>query len=310
MVHWMGVVSSVGLSLLANGGSVSSSMIDNRDGTATITMTVGADGGAAIDGIRIRPGAGSSLRVPTSAVSGPQGWTGTATAREVRQVVGADGLEIASERSGTFALTYEIGRGANAMTKFSASLKQVEFTATNDERAFANSARGDNVVFTGGPNGGPVVSLPSTMVNFREPPTTLVGSIGSSVALEFETSFYGGQAFKVHAATALSVSASGESNPLGIGLDLRSPVPESWGLSFTPELDRAATYTERSDRLDDGVVTITIPNDASLVGETFYLVVSSSTGGTERDLYSQPMRITIRPSESTNSGVELLPYSF
>lgn len=292
---------------------------DPANDQATISFTVTAGNGETIKDIHFEPPVpkNQNLKQPLSSPSPvmPTGWqNGSGTSDHVYAKTSGSGLVGGtSNNSGTFSFTFSTGGN---FAKFEKSLKRIKFTSTNDGADTITKGTGGNVVDEGGPvtggqgGTGPYVTWPLAFVDFKDPSGNVVATIDSVVAFRVETSFFGGQAFRVYSSTALSQTESGTDNPLGVDIDTSQPIPTGWGLEITPTPGRSTLFTEVEDDLDAGVVTVAIPDDLDLVGNVFYLAAASDSDGDGRpDLVSRPLRVTIQNQGSATSGIEVLEYS-
>ncbi len=307
------------LLLLQNGAfadNVADSTTDNGDGTATVTYVVTVGAGKKVKDMHweVENPKKKNLKQNYTSSSVPNGWSKTSTSNGDQQVftTQADANAITSatsEAGGTFSFTFNTGSGSDAFTKFQKSLERVRVTATSNGSGVIDSG---NVVFVGGTDeGGPNVDWPVAYVGFQPPGGTTVASIGSTLAFRIETSFYGGQAFKVYTSTALSQTENGPDNRLGIDIDTTHPIPAEWNIDITPMPLRPALFTESEDDLDTAVLTVSLPDDPGLVGQTFYLVAASDSDGDGMpDLATSPLRIVIQNEGSPVTGVDLLDYAF
>ncbi len=307
------VLAGTPLALSSVGYSVSS---DSANSQATVTYTVEAPSGKSVKDLHFEPGAPKSqnLKAPLSdpAPAVPTGWTaGSGTSDH--QFVTTQGSGISGGTSGTFSFTFHTGGN---FAKWAKTLKGVKVTLTDD--GSDEIKPGVNVVQEGGPvtpggggGTGPQVDWPLSFVEWKEPGGSVVAAIGDVVAFRVETSHFGGQAFKLYVSTALSQTEAGPDNPLGVGIDTNEAIPVAWGLEITPAPGRSTLFTEVEDDLDTAIVTVAIPADVDLVGETFYLVAASDSDGDGlADLVSPPLRVTIQHQGSGSSGIEVLEYGF
>lgn len=118
--------------------------------------------------------------------------------------------------------------------------------------------------------------------------------IGTDVTLPIQTSVYD-HVYSVHTSTSLDATDD-------LGIDIDSPIPTNWGITISP---MSSSFEEDSTGRPVATPVIRIPNDANLVGQVFYVVVTLDLDGNGRpDIRTRVRRFTVQGIGSSGSGVD------
>ena len=192
------------------------------------------------------------------------------------------GEGLAGSGLGNGAYTFDLSW--SRATREKARVRSSNWAATRDSlRAFPKGE--ERIIFEDGPEGSPGIGLPQLRLSLHHDEDALV-RIGGTTSLVIDaTSSLAGCRYAVRCST-LRMDDHGDAR--GIGIDLASPVPATWGLVF-----RQATGRFPVDGSPASLVEIEAPHEPALAGRTFQAVLVVEDEAGEVLLSSVPITIGI-----------------